>query len=748
MGILSLLEARSRIENPQVPISQASVLEHFGIEATPAGVTVTHDRALGVTAFWCGVATIADTIAYLPIHVYERMPNGGRRLATEHPVYGLLHDRPNPYMSPFTWKEIRAAHCITWGNSYAEVQRDNAGRPIGLWPLLPDRTDAEVRDGVRRYWTQTDGARVFLADDRVLHVPGLSYDGVRGYNVIRAHREALGMTIASNEYGARFFGNSGRPSGYIAHPGKPGVDERAQLREEWNQLHTGLTNAQRTAILWGGMKWEPMSVPPEEAQFLQTRELQIEEVARILRINPILLQHFTKATTWGSGIAQFLVAYAKFTIGPWLVRDEDAMNYTLFTPEERGRFYVKYNINGLLRGDMKEQAEILEIKRRNGVVNADEWRELDEENPLPEGIGKHYMMPLNMAPVEAVVPEAEGDVAAGEDVQATALNGAQIASLLSILQLVTQKQLSPDAAKAALAAGFPSLSAEQIAGMVDSSASFEPEPQGGEAQPESEPDAGAAATGAGRTARERRVQNAREERGLLLRKRHRNAYLRVFADGVTRYVRRDVEAAGRAVARAFDTPDPVAALNRWIDEFYPGQRHAITRIMLPIVTAFAENIAADAADEVGASAPAVDGMAAEFTDALASRETSSSIGQLRALMAAEPLEALRESLDTRLAEWTEKRPAKVAADEVVRAGTAATILAWRSAGIPDMRWRASPDACPLCQRMDGVIVSTGGRFVDAGDSVAAEGTEPLRAEYDIAGPPLHQGCQCDIVPER
>lgn len=401
MGIIRGMARRNRLERPDVPLSSPEVSSLFDTGQSAAGVSVTHDKAMGLTAFWAGVRVISQTIAGLPCKTYMRV-DGGRELAEDHHVYKVLQERPNPMMTPFVFREIRTAHCLTWGNSYAEIEYDKAGRVIALWPLLPDRTGVEIQGGEKVYYTQINNKKIYLPADRVLHVPGLGFDGLQGYNVIKMHRDSLGLSMAANEYGSTFFGNSGRPSGIITKQGSSSDKEREQLRAEWNQMHTGLTRAQRTAILWGGMEWKPVSLPPEEAQFLETRAIQIEEVARILNINPIFLQHFTKVTTWGSGVVQFLTAFAKFTILPWLEREEDVLNYDLFGEGERGKFYVKYSIEQLMRGDPKMQAEILEIERRNGILSADEWRKLNDENPLPDGLGEDYFMPLNMAPVDKI----------------------------------------------------------------------------------------------------------------------------------------------------------------------------------------------------------------------------------------------------------------------------------------------------------------------------------------------------------
>lgn len=662
MGIIDRME-RARIENPQVPLSSANVLSALGLEApSAAGIAVTHDKALGITAFWAGVRMISQTIAGLPLQAFETQGNS-RRMAAEHTVHKLLYKRPNPYMTPFVFKEIRSAHCLTWGNSYAAIERNGAGQPVALWPLLPDRTGVEIvnqvdADYVKMYWTDINGVRIWLDANQVLHVPGLGFDGLKGYNVIKIHRDSLGLSIAANEYGAQFFGNSGRPSGVLMHPGTPGPDERQQFREEWNQVHTGLTRAQRTAVLWGGMKWEQISLPPEEAQFLTTRQMQIEEVARILNINPILLQQTSKQTSWGSGVEKFLVAFAKFTITPWLEREEDVLNWDLFSAAERDRFYVKYNVNALLRGDAEMQAKVLEIKRRNGVINADEWRELDEENPLPDGQGKIYFVPLNWVPLDQA-----------------------------------NKDLDP----------VP----------TDSN---------------------------------NRMRPSREQRSLAIRRRLREAHKAAFEDGARRYVKRDVDALAKAVKRAAESgTDTISALNRWIDEFYPTQQRYIAQTMLPLVSALAAVIAAEASEEVNAEPVSVDTFAAEYAENLAMRETNSSIGQVRTMMTEKTPDELEAALLIRAEEWAEKRPGKVAENEIVRVASGAAKVAWAAAGVAYLVWKANQGACPLCMELDGKRVGIKEYFLVPGESVTPdERPGGLVAGQNLAGPPLHGGCQCSL----
>lgn len=389
MGILSSCEQRATLKNPAGWLEEA-----LKGDVSPAGTRVNQDSTLGLTAWWNGVRVISQTIASLPIDVFERddrerLPRRNTR------QWRILNQRPNPMMTPFVFKELRMVHLLCYGNSYCEIQRDGAGRVVALWPLLPDRTGVELIDGEKWYWTIVNNQKIWLSADLVLHVPGMGYDGLQGWNPVKVHRKALGLTIAANDYGAQFFGQGARVSGVLRHPGRPDEEERKEIKESWNQAHQGLDRAQRTALLWGGMEWQAISMPPDDAQFLETKNGQIDEVARILNINPILLQKTQGVTTWGTAIGQFLTAFSKFTIQPWLERDEDVLNWDMFSGNQRERMFTKYNVNALQRGDPKAQAELLEIKRRNGVINADEWRALDDQDPLPDGQGEVYTIPVN-----------------------------------------------------------------------------------------------------------------------------------------------------------------------------------------------------------------------------------------------------------------------------------------------------------------------------------------------------------------
>ena len=342
-------------------------------------------------------------------------------------------------------------------------------------------------------------------------------------------------------------------------------------------------------------------------------------------------------------------------------REEDAVNWDLFSESERSRFYAKYNMAALLRGDAKTQAEILEIERRNAIINADEWRELTDRNPLPDGQGKMYFMPLNMAPVDHML----------------------------------------------------------------------------ERDPESLPAPQRSIRSADR--------KAKEERGLAIRDKLREAHRPAFEDGARRFVRPEVQALRRAIKRALQDGDPARSINDWIEEYYPDHRQRIYRVMRPLVYALAAMIAEAAFDEVGADPLDVTEWVEAYTDNLARREVALSISEIRKVMGETKLEELGEVLTAKSEQWEENRPGRVANRELVRVASGAARWAWQTAGIAALVWKANADACPICKELDGKRIPTRSYFLTEGDAVGS-GTNTLVVGEPIGGPPLHEGCICDIVP--
>ena len=401
---------RSR-DKPQDAVSGAPTF-FFGNSAS--GKTVNPRNAVQVSTVYACVRVIAETIASLPLAVYEET-EGGSRKATEHQLYRLLHDEPNPEMTSFIMRETMLTHLLLWGNSYSQIIRSGRNKIIGLYPLLPDKmeVDRDSKGTLTYTYSTTEGMTVALQPTDVLHIPGLGFDGIMGYSPIALEKNAIGLGIAAEEYGSRFFQNGARPSGILTHPNT--VKDPKRLRESWNAAYGGSSNGSKVAILEESMTFTPISMPNNEAQFLETRKFQVEEICRIFRVPPHLIGNLDRATY--SNIEHMSIDFAMHTIRPWLVRIEQAMNRALFTDNEKGHFYVQFNIDGLMRGDYKSRMEGYSIGRQNGWLSANDIRALENMNPISdEDGGSTYfingnMIPAGLAGINIAIAAA---IAAGE----------------------------------------------------------------------------------------------------------------------------------------------------------------------------------------------------------------------------------------------------------------------------------------------------------------------------------------------
>ena len=382
-------------DKPTNAVSAAPVF-YFG--ASGSGKAVNARTAIQMSTVYACVRVIAETIASLPLHVYESN-EGGSAKAVKHPLYRLIHDEPNPEMTSFVWRETMLTHLLLWGNSYSQVIRNGRGQVVGLYPLLPDYMEVD-RDskGVLTYkYTNAEGVSRWLRPEDVLHIPGLGFDGIIGYSPVAMEKNAIGLGISAEEYGNKFFSNGARPSGILTHPNT--VKDPAALRASWNAAYGGTSNASRVAVLEEGMTFAPLSMPNNEAQFLETRRFQVEEICRIYRVPPHMVGDLSRATF--SNIEHSSIDFAVHTIRPWLVRIEQAMNRALFPDREKGRFYVQFNLDGLMRGDYKSRMEGYAIARQNGWMSANDIRELENQNPIPaEDGGDAYLCNGNMIPIK------------------------------------------------------------------------------------------------------------------------------------------------------------------------------------------------------------------------------------------------------------------------------------------------------------------------------------------------------------
>lgn len=368
-----------------------------------SGISVTTDRALQYAAVWACVRVLSQTIAALPLKVYERLGDD-KRPANDFYLYRLLHDQPNPLMSSLEYREALQGHLLLWGNGYSEIELDNRGRIAALWPLRPDKMEGMTRVGDRLLYKfrMPDNSLQILSSDRVWHLRGWSSDGLVGYSPIKMHRQAIGLGLAAEEFGARFFGNDARPGGILVHPGKLKAEGIKNLKAAWEENYGGLSNSHRTAVLEEGITYTQIGIAPDDAQFLETRKFQVNEIARIFGVPPHKIGDLDRATF--SNIEHQAIEFVTDSLQPWLVRWEQSIRLQLMTEQERERYFAEFLVDGLLRGDTVTRYQAYATARQNGWLSANDIRTLENMNAI-EG-GDVYLVPLNMVPATGVPDEA------------------------------------------------------------------------------------------------------------------------------------------------------------------------------------------------------------------------------------------------------------------------------------------------------------------------------------------------------
>lgn len=391
MGIKGLFGFGQARDKPVDKAADAGYSFLFG--RTTSGKPVNERTAMQTTAVYACVRILAEAIASLPLHVYEYQDDGGKKLVHDHPLYYLLHDEPNPEMTSFVFRETLMSHLLIWGNAYAQIIRDGAGRVLGLYPLLPDKMDVQRDDKGNIYYVYSRNSdenpmfkeygNIKLKAEDVLHIPGLGFDGLIGYSPIAMAKNAVGMTLACEEYGASFFANGANPGGVLEHPGV--LKDPSKVRESWNSVYRGVSNAHKIAVLEEGMKYRQIGIPPEEAQFLETRKFQINEIARLYRIPPHMVGDLDKSSF--SNIEQQSLEFVKYTLDPWVIRWEQSLQRSLLLPSEKGKYFIKLNVDGLLRGDYQSRMNGYAVGRQNGWFSANDIREMENMNPIPDEEG-------------------------------------------------------------------------------------------------------------------------------------------------------------------------------------------------------------------------------------------------------------------------------------------------------------------------------------------------------------------------
>ena len=401
MGLFTSI-FRSR-DKPQNKTAGSSYTFYMG--GTTSGKSVTERSAMQMTAVYSCVRILAEAVAGLPLHLYRYNDDGGKEKAIDHPLYRLLHDEPNPEMSSFVFRETLMTHLLLWGNAYAQVIRNGKNEVVALYPLMPNKMSVDRDSSGQLYYSYyrgTDEAirdkehTVILKPADVLHIPGLGFDGLVGYSPIAMAKNAIGMAIACEEFGARFFANGAAPSGVLEHPGT--IKDPSRLRETWQSQFGGATNSGKVAILEEGMKYTPSTISPEQAQFLETRKFQINEIARIFRVPPHMVGDLEKSSF--SNIEQQSMEFVKYTLDPWVIRWEQSLQRALLGFGEKDKYFFKFNLEGLLRGDYQSRMNGYAIGRQNGWMSANDIRELENLDRIPtEEGGDLYLINGNMLPM-------------------------------------------------------------------------------------------------------------------------------------------------------------------------------------------------------------------------------------------------------------------------------------------------------------------------------------------------------------
>lgn len=398
MGIFSgLFRSRDASKN-----STAGSAYRFFLGGSTSGKNVNERSAMQMTAVYSCVRILSEAVAGLPLHLYRYDADGSKEKAVDNPLYFLLHDEPNPEMTSFVFRETLMTHLLLWGNGYAQIIRNGKGEVVALYPLMPNRMTVDRDDKGQLYYEYqtssddaktTKGGTVRLKPTDVLHIPGLGFDGLVGYSPIAMAKNAIGMAIACEEYGAKFFANGATPGGLLEYPGT--VKDPERVRESWNKGFGGSSNSNKVAILEEGMKYTPISISPNEAQFLETRKFQINEIARIFRVPPHMVGDLEKSSF--SNIEQQSLEFVKYTLEPWLIRWEQSMARVLISQNDKADYFIKFNVDGLLRGDYASRMSGYATARQNGWMSANDIRELENLDRIPaEDGGDLYLINGNM----------------------------------------------------------------------------------------------------------------------------------------------------------------------------------------------------------------------------------------------------------------------------------------------------------------------------------------------------------------
>jgi HK97 family phage portal protein len=740
-------------------------------------VDITPATALTCAAVYAAVRVLAETVAQVPLHIYRRgAPVGGvstREVDRTHPLEPILHDRANGEQTAFEFREMLQGHCALRGNALAEIVTDGGGQVVALWPLHPDRIRLRRTESNRQVYVVNlpkGGERVLLRE-QVLHLR--LGGGAWGESPIALAAESLGLTLAAEEYAQRYFGQGAEPRGVLQHPGQDGgkpMGDAAydRLKESWAQNHQGLENVHRIAILEEGTTWQQVGISPKDSQLIEGRQFQVEEVARWFNLPQHKIGAMMNATF--SNIEQQGQDFVTTSMLPWFVRWEQALKMSLLSSAEQSTHYCAFVVAGLMRGDAAARGQFYTALLATGAISPNEISER-EDLPPSEG-GNVRVLPLQYAPIEQAFADdwttgqtggpgaggggngdgnGDGAGSAGRGFDeaeaitaANVLNGAQVSSLVGLAAKVAAGELSKLAGVEImkLAFGIDPPAAERIL------SGAKPPPDESRALPEQH-----------RQFREfyraARVEayQRRSLRGMLERRRIVDRFQGLIGQAVNSVLGVEVRDVGAMVKRNLVER---AASNDWDLELeaYYGKgskfRGIVERRMTPafdiLVSQLDDAILRELGLEPAEDPETLPSWVSALVASYVAAHCASSQGQLGAVVRdADDLDTAGAAVKGRLDEWKQKRATKTARKQTKKVNGDVYDRELSRAGVPRKKWKTRGKTCPFCKQMDGKTAAVGGSYFDKGDKLSAEGQSSLEFRRVIKYPPLHGGCDCEIV---
>lgn len=423
------------------PLDEGPRFIYLGTGET-AGVRVDEDSAMRQAAVYACVRVISQSIASLPWHLWKRRPDyRGADIAYDDELEYLLQVKPNPEMTPYTFKELLIAHATTWGNGYAEIERDQLGRPVWLWPITPDRVRPDRYPNGQLYYEVMNWGRPpsALKPENIIHVKGLGFDGMVGYSVVRMFARTIGIGAAAERFSAKMWANGAKPGGLLKHPGKLSDPAKEGLRKTWQQTYGGADNSGKVAILEEGLDYQVIEIPPEDAQFIQQRQFTVVEICRIFGVPPHKVAELSRSTF--NNIEQQEIEFVRDTLTPWACRLEEESDVKLLGPTRVLRYFTRLDFRERLRGDTKARAEYVRTLVQGSVMKPNEGREAEDLNPV-EG-GDELLAQVAMTTLKRVVegepipePPAANPVTGTEQPPESSDEPAKMSSKLKATDLV------------------------------------------------------------------------------------------------------------------------------------------------------------------------------------------------------------------------------------------------------------------------------------------------------------------------